>query len=49
MENSIYLFSAFGLTWLVIFVYVYSIFRRQNTLEIKIDKIKAILENSQGT
>ena len=49
MENAIYLFSAFGLTWLVIFVYVYSIFRRQNTLEIKIDKIKAILENSQGT
>jgi CcmD family protein len=49
MENSIYLFSAFGLTWLVIFVYVYSIFRRQNTLEIKIDKIKAILESNQGT
>jgi CcmD family protein len=49
MENSLYLFSAFGLTWLIIFVYVYSIFRRQNTLEVKIDKIKTILESSQDT
>ncbi len=49
MENSIYLFLAFGLTWLIIFGYVHSIFRRQNTLENKIDKIKTILESSQDT
>jgi CcmD family protein len=49
MENSVYLFSAFSLTWLVIFMYVYSIFRRQHTLDIKIDKIKAILEKNQKT
>jgi CcmD family protein len=49
MENSLYLFAAFGLTWLIIFVYVYSIFRRQNALEVKIDKIKTILESSQDT
>ncbi|MFQ5771876.1 MAG: CcmD family protein [bacterium] len=46
MENSLYLFSAFSLTWLIIFLYIYSIFRRQNTLEIKIDKIKAILKKN---
>jgi CcmD family protein len=49
MENSLYLFAAFGLTWLIIFVYVYSIFRRQNALEVKIDKIKTILESSRDT
>jgi CcmD family protein len=47
MNNAIYLFAAFGLSWLLIFLYVFSIFKRQNMLELKIDKIKAAIENSR--
>jgi CcmD family protein len=48
MDNAIYLFAAFGFSWLLIFFYVFSIIRRQNVLELKIDKIKATLENSRN-
>jgi len=48
MESTIYLFAAFSLTWIIIFIYIISILRRQKSLEIRIEKIKAILENMQG-
>jgi CcmD family protein len=44
MEGSIYLFTAFSLTWAIIFVYILSMLRRQKTLEIRIEKIKTVLE-----
>jgi CcmD family protein len=49
MDNAIYLFAAFGLSWLLIFFHMFSIFRRQNMLELKNDRIKATLENSRDT
>jgi CcmD family protein len=48
MENSLYLFSASAVTWLIIFFYIYSLVRRQKTLEIQIDKIGKILEKNQS-
>ncbi len=45
MNNSIYLFAAFSITWGIIFVYVLSLQIRQRSLEIQIDKIKTTLEN----
>ncbi len=47
MENAIYLFSAFSFTWGIIFVYILSMLKRQKMLEIRIDKLKGILENEQ--
>ena len=47
MDNAIYLFAAFDLSWLLIFFYISSIFRRLNMLESKIDKINVTFENSQ--
>lgn len=44
MGDTIYLFSAFSLTWIIIFIYIISILRRQKSLEIRIEKIKAILD-----
>lgn len=45
MDNTIYLFSAFSLTWIIMFIYIFSILRRQKSLEIRIEKMKTILEN----
>jgi len=48
MGGTIYLFSAFSLTWIIIFIYIISILRRQKSLEIRIEKIKAILDEYAG-
>jgi len=44
MSGSLYLFSAFSITWGIIFVYILSILKRQRSLERELDKIKEILE-----
>lgn len=43
MDNSIYLFAAFSITWTVIFMYVFRLFRSQKALDRQIDKIKKTL------
>jgi len=45
MGSSIYLFSAFSSTWIIIFIYIFSMVRKQRTLEIRIEKLRATLEN----
>ena len=45
MGNTIYFFSAFSLTWIIIFIYILSILKRQKLLEIRIDKLKGILQD----
>jgi CcmD family protein len=49
MGNTIYLFSAFSITWIVIFMYVFSILRRQKSLENQLEKISELLEKVQKT
>jgi CcmD family protein len=45
MDNSIYLFAAFSITWSVIFVYIFRLFRSQTALNDQIYKIKQTLQN----
>lgn len=47
MENTIYLFSAFSFTWIIIFIYILSMLKRQKLLEVRINKLRRILENEQ--
>ena len=44
MDNSIFLFAAFGITWSIIFLYIYRLFRSQNALKHQISKIKTMLQ-----
>lgn len=48
MGNTIYLFSAFGITWALLFFYVFSMLRRQKSLETRIDDLNALLEDEDG-
>ena len=44
MDNSIYLFAAFSITWTVIFLYIFRLFRSQKALNYQIDEIKKALQ-----
>jgi CcmD family protein len=44
MGDALYLFYAFSITWAVLFIYVFSILKRQRSLESELDKVKEILE-----
>ena len=46
MDNSIYLFAAFSITWSIIFVYIFRLFRTQTALNDKINKIKKALQDN---
>lgn len=39
-----YLFAAFGATWLVLFLYLLSIARRQRTLSREIEMLRQLLQ-----
>lgn len=40
MGNEIYLFSAYSITWIIIFLFIYTISRRQRRLENQIAEMK---------
>ncbi len=44
MSNTVYLFSAFSITWAILFIYIFRMVREQHVLKIKVDKIEEILE-----
>jgi len=46
MENAVYLFAAFAVIWIVVFVYVLSLMYRQNKLRREIDYLKNAIENN---
>jgi CcmD family protein len=46
MDNNIYLFAAFSITWTVIFIYIFKLFRSQKVLSSQIDKIKKTLQKN---
>ncbi len=47
MDGTIYLFSAFGITWIALFIYIHSMLKRQKSLESQIEKITEFLEKDQ--
>ena len=46
MDNSIFLFAAFSITWTVIFMYIFRLFRSQKVLNSQIDKIQKTLQKN---
>jgi len=44
MDNSIYLFAAFSITWSIIFIYLFKLSRSQKALSYQIYKIKKTLQ-----
>ena len=44
MGNTLYLFSAFSATWIVISIYLFSLLKRQKSLEVRLEKMKEILK-----
>lgn len=48
MDNSIFLFAAFSLSWTIIFVYVFRLYQIQKAMVNQIDKIKNKLANKTG-
>ena len=47
MEGTLYLFSAFSITWIALFIYIHSMLRRQKSLESQIEKITDFLKKDQ--
>jgi CcmD family protein len=46
MDNRIFLFAAFSITWSLIFIYIFRLFRSQTALNYQIDKIKKTLQKN---
>ncbi len=46
MDNSIYLFAAFSITWSIIFIYVFRLFRSQKALNYQIIEIRKTLQKN---
>ncbi len=46
MDNSIYLFAAFSITWSVIFIYIFRLSRSQQALDDQLSKIKKALQGN---
>jgi len=48
MDNSIYLFAAFSITWSIIFLYIYRLFRSQKALNYQLSEIEKTLHKNIG-
>jgi len=48
MDNSIYLFAAFSITWSIIFLYIYRLFRSQKALNYQLAEIEKTLHKNIG-
>ena len=46
MDNSVFLFAAFGITWTIVFGYVFKLFREQRALNARIDQIQTTIRRS---
>ena len=44
MSNTVYLFSAFSITWAILFMYIFRMLREQHVLKGKVGRIEEILE-----
>ncbi|MBW1999319.1 MAG: CcmD family protein [Deltaproteobacteria bacterium] len=43
MDNVIYLFSAFAVSWTILFIYVFAIFKRQRKLEPLLERMEKLV------
>ncbi|MFQ5484026.1 MAG: CcmD family protein [Desulfobacterales bacterium] len=48
MTGTIYLFAGFSITWIILFIYLFSMVKRQKSMESQIDKISSLLEKVQN-
>ena len=48
VRNLSYLFFAFGVIWLFLFAYIYSLSRREKDLENEIERLKAERREERG-
>lgn len=48
MDNSIYLFAAFGITWSILFIYVFRLFLGQKALTAKLTAIQNVLREKEA-
>ena len=48
-HNLPWLFAAYAVTWVVFFLYVFFMVRRQNELEAEIRELKDVLESRDNT
>jgi CcmD family protein len=46
MDNSLFLFAAFSITWSIIFLYIYRLFRSQKALNYQLSEIEKALQNN---
>jgi len=44
--NSIYLFAAFSITWSIIFLYIYRLFRSQKAIKFQLTNIEKSLQKN---
>ena len=47
MENLNFLFAAYSATWIVLFFYVYSLWRKQNRIEEGLQRLKDRIEREE--
>ena len=48
MENASYLFAAFAVIWVAVFVYVLVLFNRQRRIQREIDSLKEVLKGQEN-
>jgi CcmD family protein len=46
MGGTFYLFLGFSISWFILFIYVFSMVRKQKTLEVQLKKIESLLTRS---
>jgi CcmD family protein len=49
MENLVYIFAAYAVFWVLTFVFVFSIARRQKGLQREIESLRRALETRQDS
>jgi len=48
MENLSFLFAAYSAIWVVLFLYVYSLWRKQNRIEEGLQRLKDKIEREES-
>ena len=47
MTNVFFLLAAFGITWAIIFVYIFTISKRQEALEAQVLRLEEVLNDGE--
>lgn len=48
MENVSFLFAAYSITWVVLFLYMFSIWRKQNRLDKGLQRLQEKIEGEES-